>query len=173
MNTLLLWMLLFFGAAHAAQEASDFEEMGVALAEAPLEEPPAPMLAAERTDRLSSALRCPVCQGMSVAGSPSDAARAMAARIEELVGLGYTEDQITEYFIERYGPWVELEPPAEGRHLLLFVAPGVVLVFGLLVLLMRQRRNTPASQAGPAFVPDPSLAPYRERIRAELEGRSS
>lgn len=173
MNALLLWLALFLGAAHAGQDASDFEEMGVALAEAPLEDPPAAALAAERTERLTTSLRCPVCQGMSVSDSPSDAAQAMGARIKELVELGYTEDQVTEYFIERYGPWVELEPPAEGMHLVLFIAPGVALVLGLLVLVMRQRRDQPASTTESAHVPDPSLATYRDRIVAELEGRSA
>ena len=106
-----------------------------------------------------------------MADSPSDAARAMGDRIEELVTFGYTEDQITAYFVDRYGPWVELEPPAEGWHRVLFLGPLGVGLFGLIILGLRLRKRSDGAPVGaPAFVPDPELAPYRARILAELDG---
>jgi cytochrome c-type biogenesis protein CcmH len=137
----------------------------------PLEDAPEAPVAAARIKRLSAALRCPVCQGMSVAASPSDAARAMADRIAELVHLGYTEDQITEYFVDRYGPWVELEPPNEGIHRVLFWGPVSLLGVGILGLAAwsRRRRETgPVASTAPQK-PDPDLDPWRKRILAELD----
>ncbi|MCB9766517.1 MAG: cytochrome c-type biogenesis protein CcmH, partial [Alphaproteobacteria bacterium] len=67
-----------------------------------------------RTLTLAHGLRCPVCQGMSVADSSSEAAVNMKNRIRELVTAGYTDDQIEDYFIDRYGTWVLLEPPDDG-----------------------------------------------------------
>ena len=175
----VLWMLvLAHGLARAAPESSNpdvvAELASVQLEEPPLEDPPSAAVAKARTDRLTTALRCPVCQGLSVSSSPSDAARAMAGRIEELVEAGYTEDQITGYFVDRYGAWVELEPPAEGWNKVLFVAPAVVVVLGGLWLGLRMRKQSaPRSVNRPqAYVPDPALAPYRERILAELEAEA-
>ena len=150
----------------------------VELPDPPLEEPPPEPIAVARTERLQKALRCPVCQGLSVLDSPSDAARAMGDRIEELVYEGYTEEQVTEYFVDRYGAWVELEPPTED-HQTLFVAPIAALTLGVLVLVGWARRKTSVApkivsqDSEPSLpTPDPSLAAWRTRILAELDGEA-
>jgi cytochrome c-type biogenesis protein CcmH len=169
----LLFMVLGLGTVHAESPAvPDIDAVGATLAEPPLDDPPSTSVADGRIERLTHALRCPVCQGLSVSDSPSDAARAMGDRIAELVRLGYTEDQITEYFVDRYGPWVELEPPVEGRHILLFLAPGVLLLLGLIVVGVTWRRQRPEAAAVEGFTPDPALADYRSRILAELDGQA-
>jgi len=168
------WALLLavlIGTAQAAPEAGDMvdELRSAQIEEPPLEDPPDAATAKGRTDRLNKALRCPECQGLSVADSPSDAARAMGSRIEEMVQMGYTEDQITGYFVDRYGAWVELAPPSEGLHKLLYGAPLLVLIAGLLCcavvfrqLIGRRRESDVLPQE------DDELAPYRARILAEL-----
>lgn len=167
----LLLVSLLLGVAQAAPASGDVvaELRAAQIEEPPLEDPPDEATAAVRTERLTKALRCPVCQGLSVADSPSDAARAMGSRIEELVQLGYTEDQITAYFVDRYGAWVELEPPSEGMHLVLYLLPLLILlaggVTGLVVFARRGRRSR--EDAAP-MARDASLVPYRARIRAEL-----
>ena len=104
-----LWMAAWFCVqiAHAedAQVPSDVE-MGVALEEAPLFDPPSAEEVETRTYELGKILRCPVCQGLSVADSQSDAAVAMKNRIKELVAMGYSDDQIIDYFIGRYGEFI-------------------------------------------------------------------
>jgi len=145
------------------------ELSSVELPEPPLEDPPDAATAASRTKQLQSDLRCPVCQGLSVGDSPSDAARAMAQRIEELVQQGYTEDQITSYFVERYGAWVELEPPS-GQHQALFWAPIGAVGLGLLGIAAFGRRKKEQPSSAVAYTPDPGLEPWRARILAELDG---
>ena len=151
----------------------------VQLPDPPLEDPPSEAVATVRTERLQKALRCPVCQGLSVSDSPSDAARAMGNRIEELVQEGYTEDQVTEYFVDRYGAWVELEPPSED-HRALFFTPIIVLILGVFGLLIWARSRKTSSSTDPSSdlsstlpTPDPDLAPWRTRILAELDGEST
>jgi len=157
-------------AVAAGDDADIVEELANAqLPDPPMEDPPEEATAVARTERLQKALRCPVCQGLSVADSPADAARAMGNRIEELVLQGYTEDQITEYFVDRYGAWVELEPPKE-EHQTLFIAPFVGLSLGVLVLLVwARRREDGEPEAVPSYSPDPALSQYRDRILAELD----
>ena len=100
----------------------------------------------------------------------------MGNRIEELVEEGYTEEQVTDYFVDRYGAWVELEPPPE-EHRALFIAPVIILAVGLLLLVAwaRGRKASPQERTSnndnpPMPTPNPDLAPWRERILAELDG---
>ena len=167
-----IWLLSF--ALYAAPAIGDDDivtELAMAeLPDPPMEDPPIEAMAIARTKRLQAALRCPVCQGLSVAASPSTAARAMGDRIEELVRSGYTEDQITEYFVDRYGAWVELEPPAD-QHRALFYAPLAAVSFGALMVFVLGRKRQ-AEHLEPdlpkASSADDSLAPWRARILAEL-----
>ena len=140
----------------------------------PLEEPPAlappdAETAAARTRTVAKGLRCPVCQGLSVADSNADSARAMHDRIAELVAQGYSEQQISDYFVDRYGSWVRLEPEPEGMALLIFVLPAVMLVVGGLWLAARGRASpSPADPPPAAASASTDDSEYRNRILAEL-----
>lgn len=175
MKALLLLILSLSPGVHAEEPASaavaaplQDEDAGKPLSEPPLGPPPGPDEVRERTDALSSELRCPVCQGLSVGASPSEAARAMRERIRELVGLGYGDQQIVDYFVGRYGTWVLLEPPKEGFSWVLWLAPAVAVGGGLLLLALRARKG-----AQPAAAPAPApmhteTDPYRAAVLAEL-----
>lgn len=161
------WLLcaLWIGIAEAQEEA-------VALEEAPLFEPPTTEEVTERTYALAKILRCPVCQGLSVADSQSDAAVAMKNRIQELVALGYADEQIVDYFVGRYGEFVLLQP--KSKHWFVWVAPGAGLLLGLGAVALRWRRNT-ATEASTEEKhidsPEADASPdsYRAQILAELE----
>tara|TARA_B100000925_G_C21895263_1_gene424688 strand:- start:275 stop:847 length:573 start_codon:yes stop_codon:yes gene_type:complete len=99
------------------------------VGEPPVLEPPSKLEVEERTYDLSKKLRCPVCQGLSVADSRSDAAVAMKMRIQDLVEQGYSDDQIVNYFIGRYGEWALLKPKYEHRFV--WIAPIVASIVGL------------------------------------------
>ena len=80
--------------------------VAVAVAAAPRAE-----TAEDRVTRISAELRCPVCQGLSVADSPSDTARAMRALVRQRVAEGRSDDEIRAEFRRAYGDWVLLSPP--------------------------------------------------------------
>jgi cytochrome c-type biogenesis protein CcmH len=105
--------------------------------------------ASARADRLARSLRCPVCQGLSVADSPSPTARAMAADIEERVKAGESDDEIRAAYLERYGEYVLLSPTATGVGALVWALPvaGLVLGGGGLALAFRRWRRQPALAA--------------------------
>ncbi len=174
MKVILLLALTVLGSVSIAApvEGSAEDMASVVMPEPPLEDPPDEATATARTERLNKNLRCPVCQGLSVSDSPSTAARAMGDRIEELVREGYTEDQITSYFVDRYGAWVELEPPKED-HQTLFWAPVAAVGFGLIGLAVVSRRRKATTQDAPeCYTPDPALETWRQRILAELDGKA-
>jgi cytochrome c-type biogenesis protein CcmH len=150
--------------------------LGLALAEAPapLDEPPAgeplsgPLLE-QRTHEVSMVLRCPVCQGQSVADSNADASLAMRDRVRELVAQGYSDEQIVGYFVDRYGEWIRLTPPEEGINALVWVAPGLATLVGA-ALVVSRLMNRPEAPA-PAAAPSTSGDVYRDRVLAELGER--
>lgn len=103
----------------------------------------APRTRPDRAHAIAARLRCPVCQSVSVADSPSETAAGMRTRIRDLIAEGKSDQQIIEYFQARYGPWVLLDPPLAGRTLLLWALPVVALVVGLLVIGGRRRPGRP------------------------------
>ena len=80
---------------------------------------------------IGEGLRCPVCQGMSVADSTSPAAVAMLRKIESLVAAGYARRDIDAYFVSKYGEWVLLKPTTTGMNKVVWLGPFVAFLAGL------------------------------------------
>ncbi|MFD2472385.1 cytochrome c-type biogenesis protein [Amycolatopsis silviterrae] len=94
----------------------------------------------ETARQLGSALRCPTCQGVSVADSPSPVARDMRDRIVAELRAGRTPDDIRREFVAAYGDWVLLEPPSRGLGLLPWAIPAAALVAGATRWALAARR---------------------------------
>ena len=156
--TCWLWMAV---AAVGAEEP-------VGIDEPPMFEAPAEPEVEERSYALAKILRCPVCQGLSVADSRSDAAVAMKNRIEELVSMGYSDEQIIDYFVGRYGEFTLLKPKYEHRFV--WIAPIVASVLGVGVVLVRVRQQSTNSEEVPSDQErTDQQSSYRQQILAELE----
>lgn len=101
-----------------------------------------------RATRLASELRCPVCQGLSIHDSPSPLAQQMKDLIRSQVASGWSDADVTDYFVSKYGEWVLLEPKASGFNLLVYVLPALLLVGGAAFIFFAVRRWTgPAPEA--------------------------
>jgi cytochrome c-type biogenesis protein CcmH len=112
----------------------------VSLALASRADPPT---SAQRAERLDAELRCPVCQGLSVADSPSSTARAIADDVARRVATGQSDQQIRRYYVGRYGPGILLSPSgtpgALAQALPLLLATGATA--GVVLALRRGRRR--------------------------------
>ncbi|MFN0062242.1 MAG: cytochrome c-type biogenesis protein CcmH [Myxococcaceae bacterium] len=123
-----------------------------------------------RVQKLGKQLRCPVCQGVAIADSPAQMARAQLDRVRELVRQGQTDEQVRAYFVERYGEWVLLEPRAQGFNVLVWIGPLALFAVGAWMIL-RQFRAPPAThvEAPERAAPPVDTDPYLKRIRDEVQ----
>jgi len=118
----------------------------------------------EDVRQISAELRCPVCQGLSVADSPSRMADQMRDLIRERLEAGESPEAVKSYFVERYGEWILLAPKREGFNLLVWILPFVGLVGGAAGLYGVLRRWKKRSGAAPAPV-EPA---YVEQVRRDI-----
>ena len=128
--------------------------------------PPGRAVTEDQVREVAANLRCVVCQSLSVADSPSETANQMRAIVRERLAAGETPEQVTAYFVEKYGTWILLAPPRRGFDLLVWVVPFMALALGLglAILAMRRWRRRSAAAAPPAAVDDAT----RARIRREM-----
>ena len=145
-----------------------------------LGEPRGPRLTGAELDRetaeVAELLRCPVCQGLSVADSPAPMAVNMRGQVHDMLAQGYTGEQVLSYFESSYGEFVRLEPDFRGINWLVWVAPLLGLVAGGVVVrrMMRQRGAAPAAVVpggGAESLPDdPRLAAAVLKVREMAYG---
>jgi cytochrome c-type biogenesis protein CcmH len=129
--------------------------------------PPRPSSPSDVAHSVAQELRCPDCEGLSVADSSSQAAAEIRAQIAQQLAAGRTPDQVRQSFVDRYGEWILLAPAAP----VLWVAPAILLVIGLGLLaiwLARRRRPSPSLPpcTGGVARGDEGL---RARVRDEAE----
>ncbi len=94
---------------------------------------------------IAKELRCAVCQNQSVAESNADLARDMRAIIREQLQAGKSKPEIEQYFVNRYGNYILMKPPAEGPGAMLWVMPAlfaVMLAFTAFFYLKQRRRGS-------------------------------
>lgn len=114
---------------------------------------------------IAQKLRCTVCQNQPISESRSKLAGDMRDVVAEQLAKGKNEEQILEYFVERYGDYVLIKPPSTGNGLPLWFFPPLLLVIALVfaITIMRRRRVS-------ASVPTVELTEEdRERIRRARE----
>lgn len=124
---------------------------------------PQPLTDAERVDRITAELRCPVCQGLSVQDSPSETARTMKDLVAKRVAEGRTDDEIRAEFQRSYGDWILLSPPLLSVSGLVWLAPLAAIVAGALLALDRAR----APAAAVASPTDDEVRRLRELVGSE------
>jgi len=121
-----------------------------------------------RTNDIGALLRCPVCQGLSVADSPSSMARNMKTEVRDKLAAGYDQEQILASFERSYGEFVRLDPPMRGVNWLVWLGPLAGLVAGGAAVawaLKRSSRNAAAEATDPASAP--SDLPSRDTLPAD------
>lgn len=124
--------------------------LGLALAVGRVLTPPT---GADRVERIASQLRCPVCEGESVAESDAQASLAIRAEIASEVAAGLTDEEILRHFADEYGEWILLAPPGRGWLALAWIAPAAALLAGGAAAALWLRNASGRTVAGRAAAP--------------------
>jgi cytochrome c-type biogenesis protein CcmH len=99
-----------------------------------------------RARNLSLNLRCLVCQNQSIDDSDAPLARDLRILVRERLKAGDSDAEVIDFVVARYGEFVLLNPRVRPSTYVLWLAPGVILVFGGLALWAGYRRRRPAPE---------------------------
>jgi cytochrome c-type biogenesis protein CcmH len=100
--------------------------------------------AAARAHDLATELRCPECQGLSVADSNAPTSKAIRADIKRRIAAGESDGQIRQVYVDDYGEDILLSPQSSGIGLIVWVLPFLGLALGaagIWFALARARRE--------------------------------
>ncbi|MDX2464944.1 MAG: cytochrome c-type biogenesis protein CcmH [Porticoccus sp.] len=104
----------------------------------------------DRYQVLANELRCPKCQNQNLADSNSPISVDLRTEIFRLLEEGKSDQEIIDFLVARYGEFVMYRPPVKKTTLMLWLAPGILFLFGIIIVLaIRQRqshRSLPASE---------------------------
>jgi cytochrome c-type biogenesis protein CcmH len=95
-----------------------------------------------RMVRITSELRCLVCQNQTIADSNAALAVDLRREARELLRQGKSDGEVVDYMTARYGDFVLYRPPLRATTLLLWFGPGLMLVAGGVVLVVVLRRRS-------------------------------
>ena len=98
----------------------------------------------DRLYRLTSELRCLVCQNESLADSNAPLAIDLKNEVRSRMAAGESDEQIKKFLVDRYGNFVIYRPPFNAATLLLWLGPLLLALIGILAVWRAMR----ASRAG-------------------------
>ena len=109
----------------------------------------------DRAREIGSLVRCPVCNGESIAESPAPLAQAMMDVVREGIDDGLSDEQIIDGLLTAYTDSQRLDPEVSASTLALWVVPGLALVIGAVLIVGEIRRrpdriDQPAAPVGAA-----------------------
>ncbi len=130
---------------------------------------------------MESQLKCPVCQGESVADSQATIAQQMRQVIREQLQSGKSEQDVVQYFVHSYGDQIVWLPLWQGFSLLAWLIPMAFLLGGavLVFIVLREWRAGAAVIGASSIVAqdeislDADLQQYRAQLEAELAEEDS
>ena len=93
-----------------------------------------------RFERITKELRCLVCQNESIADSNVELASDLRRQVREMLIAGKSDDAIFNFMTDRYGEFVRFGPPLSAKTLLIWGAPFIALLLGV-VIIYRVARN--------------------------------
>ena len=94
---------------------------------------------------LTEELRCPKCDGQSIAGSNAPIANDLRSLVYQKLENGETDQQIVDFMVDRYGEFVLYRPKTTGKTQWLWYGPIAFGAVGFLVLgvvVFRSRRQS-------------------------------
>ena len=93
----------------------------------------------ELQSQITKNLRCLICQGQSVYDSDSDFANSMKILVDKKLEEGLSENEIYDFFKEKYGDWILYDPGLNKNTYILWLLPILIFLLGGAIILKKLR----------------------------------
>lgn len=100
---------------------------------------------------IAKQLYCPVCENTPLDVCGTQACIDWRAEIRQKLTEGWSEEEIIQYFVDRHGMQILVEPPAEGFTLFIYIIPPLILFMAVLILMRAVRgwrKHMPMESSG-------------------------
>ena len=85
--------------------------------------------------KITKNLRCLICQGQSVYDSDSEFAISIKVLVNKKLEEGFSENQIYDFFKEKYGGWILYDPDLNKNTYILWLLPILIFLIGGAIIL--------------------------------------
>ena len=83
-----------------------------------------------KSSKITKNLRCLICQGQSVYDSDSEFANSLKVLVDKKIKEGLSEEQIYQYFKDKYGEWILYDPELNKNTYILWLLPILIFLVG-------------------------------------------
>ena len=94
-----------------------------------------------RARDLSKGIRCLVCQNQSIDDSDSDLAKDLRRIIRKKIIQGETDNEITQYLVDKYGNFILMKPPLYQDTYVLWISPLLLMLIGITIIYFTLKRK--------------------------------
>ena len=94
-----------------------------------------------RARDLSKGIRCLVCQNQSIDDSDSDLAKDLRRIIRKKIIQGDTDNEITQYLVDKYGNFILMKPPLYQDTYILWISPLLLMIVGITIMYFTLKRK--------------------------------
>ena len=94
-----------------------------------------------RARDLSKGIRCLVCQNQSIDDSDSDLAKDLRRIIRKKIIQGETDNEITQFLVDKYGNFILMKPPLYQDTYILWISPLLLMLVGITIMYFKLKRK--------------------------------
>lgn len=124
-----------------------------------------------RYQQLVEELRCPKCQNQNLADSNSPISKDLRVQVQQLLEEGLTDQQIKDYLKARYSEFILYRPEVNQATWLLWAAPVLFLIMGLLIIYRLYFRFKADSSSGSGYSSDSSTIEAASALNKDEQTR--
>ena len=92
-------------------------------------------------EQITAEVRCLVCQNQAIADSTAPLAADLRREIRRMILAGDDEGRIKDFLVDRYGGYVLYKPQFQAWNILIWLAPAVLLLIGLITVVRFTRKR--------------------------------
>ena len=95
----------------------------------------------DKRNKITKNLRCLICQGQSVYDSDSEFANSLKILVDKKLNEGLSEDQIYQYFNDKYGEWILYDPKLNKNTYILWLMPLLIFLLGGAIIFKKLKKK--------------------------------